>query len=207
MINNENLAKKNYYYQETKGLYSHERSKAKKHLYYSQLRLKFLEWLERGYMDEMEYTFETTETNFSDNEEAYAWQEAVVMFADEVREDGFYVDIIGQTKNYTIHLGLGKPRTKEEKDEMRKLIEDLKEDMLHSKIPYQDLQKLNSLFHSIMNMKTKEDVIFHPRYDEFKKMINSVVKKGDSYQTILVKLTKAQAHTKKSLLETFLLKK
>lgn len=206
MFNNENLKKKNYYYQETKNMFSHERSMAKKHLYYAQLRLKFLEWLERGYMDEQNYSFETIKTDFNNMEECVAWQEAVLMFGDEVRDDGFYVDIIGNQNNYTIHLGYGKPRTNEEKLETRKIINELKEDMKNEKLPFQEKKKLDNFFHSLMNMKPKEEVLFHPRYDEFKAMVKLVATKGDDYQKVVAKLSKNKTNGK-SLLENFLNKK
>jgi hypothetical protein len=207
MIRNESLKKQNYYYQETKNLFDQERAQAKKHLIYAQLRLKFLDWLERGYMDELIFKMETEKVNLNNLEESQAWQEAVIMFAEELKEDDFYVDIVGGTENYSITWSYGKPQTPEEKAEVRKIIKESMDERKNG-LPYKEKKKLDNLFHSLMNMKTKEKVIFHNRYQEFQDMIKNHYRKGDDYQSVLTKLSKASKRLKgKSALETFLTKK
>jgi hypothetical protein len=205
MVNNESLKKMNYYYQETRDLFRNERSKAKKHMYYAQLRLQFLEWLERGWMDELVFKVDTEKHDNKNLEEVMAWQEAVIMFGDELRDDEFYVDIVGNTHNYSVTWSYGKPSTDEEKASLRKLI---KETMADKKLGYKEKKKLDGFFHSLMNMKPKEEVLFHNRYKEFEAMVKENSVKGDTYQTVIAKISKPSKKLKgKSPLETFLAKK
>lgn len=205
MISNESLKKQAYYYQETKNLFANERAQAKKHLYYATLRLKFLEWLERGYMDELTFKFDTPEYDNKSLEETVAWQEAVLMLGEEIREDDFYIDIVGNTNNYSITLRYHAPRTPEEEAKFKNLIKDIKKEHFRDKLSYKEREKLNKFFHGLMNMKSKESPIFHERYNEFKNMINEVATKGDTYQKVITKISKV-GKNKKSLLEQFLAK-
>lgn len=206
-MENNSLKKLNYHYQETKNLFVNERAQAKKHLYYAQLRLQFLEWLERSWMDEAFYKFETPAYDPNSLEESMAWQEAVVMLSNEIKDDELYVDIIGGTNNYAITFGLYAPQTKEEKEKTRAMINEVKKDHFSKdSMPYQERKKLDELFHSLMNMKPKESIFFHERYQEFKEMVKKHIKKGDTYQSVMMKLSKP-GKNKKSDLEMFLSKK
>lgn len=203
MISNENLKKQNYYYQETKNLFATERAKAKKHLHYAHLRLKFLDWLERGYMDELVFKFETEKFDITNLDETMAWQEAVFMFGDEVKEDGFYVDIVGGTNNYAITFSYSAPKTKEEEKEFKDLMKKVKAEHFNDKLAFKEREKLNNFFHSLMGLKTKESPISHSRHEAFNQMVNACAKQGDTYQQVIAKLSKS-VKGKKAPLEVFL---
>lgn len=206
-MKNKNLRELNYAFQETRTLFQNERAQAKKHLIYANLRLQFLEWLERGWMDEQIFKVETEKIDFKNLETEMAWQEAVLMFGDELRDDGFYVDIVGGTNNYAITWGYGAPRTDEEKEETRKIIKEHMEER-KTGLAYSERKKLDEFFHALMNMKPKESVFFHERHSEFMDMIKVNSAPKDTYQAVMAKISKPNKKLKgKSALEVFLSKK
>lgn len=115
----ENLKKKALMKYELEDLYISEKSQAYKLIYKGKLKLKFLKWLETINHSNTEIEFKTPEV--LSHWGSYAWQSAIIEFGDEIRGEGFIVEITGQVNHWKIKISLyDKEKNKESLKNFRK---------------------------------------------------------------------------------------
>jgi hypothetical protein len=165
------LRKAAFEYSESKYLYDLERSKANKYIIFGNLKLKFLKWLEVSNAHNSEFKWET-EDHSAEHWEQLAWQEAIMMFIEDLRSDDFHVDIVGNTKNYSITVALW------DKNERNQNLVNFKKIMKEkNNIPYEIRKEVDLLFRALFNLHEKDSCHDHPKYDDFKSQTRTLYKK------------------------------
>ena len=99
------LKQKNFEYQEHKDLFHYERAMAKSHIIYGRLLLDFFAWLEESGPGNTHSEWETLKHKRC-HWEHLAWQEAVFKFLEHIKKEDFFIQVMGQTNNYLIKVGL-----------------------------------------------------------------------------------------------------
>tara|TARA_Y100000034_G_C6910321_1_gene424371 strand:- start:2094 stop:2720 length:627 start_codon:yes stop_codon:yes gene_type:complete len=195
--NRKTLKQKAYEYQELESLFDIERAKAKTHIIYGKLKLEFLKWLEKSHAHNAHHEWET-EKYKDEHWEAYAWQEAVVKLAEDLRSDGFYADIIGKKNSYKIKVGFydkNDPKLKETRKELDKILKE------REIIPFDVKKDLYKFYKGLFGLHEKDEVFEHPKHKEFMAILNKNYKKGMTSEELIELLLKGNKSSKgKSLL-------
>lgn len=181
------LKKKAFEYSENKDLYKQEISKAKANIILGKLKLKFLNWLETSCAGNTHHEWETEKYSNKDHWDYVAWSNAIQRFIEDLQSDDFYVDIIANSDNYSIKVGLwnkNDPKLKDSKKIVRKIVQETK------RIPYEIRKELDTLFRGLFNLHEKDENYDHPKYQEYRDLISKLYKKNmtaEKIKTILLK--------------------
>tara|TARA_B100000378_G_C17946876_1_gene378723 strand:+ start:87 stop:701 length:615 start_codon:yes stop_codon:yes gene_type:complete len=183
------LRKLAYQYEEVCDLYKSEKAKALKHKIYADLKLKFLDWLETTCAGNYKTEWNTENFSPKDHWLSYAWQEAIIMFAEDLQTEDFIVDIIGNTHNYTIKVAL---YTVSEDD--RKRSKDIMKEFMDERIPYEIKTETDDLFRGLFSLHDKDNNFDHPKYKKFEEIVKKHYRKNmtsEKLKNILIKGNKS----------------
>lgn len=194
---NKTLKKQNFEYQESKDFLKRERSFANTEIILGKLKLTFLSWLEFSGPGNHKTTFETEAYDPQNLWDLSSWSEAIYKFSVFLKEEDFFVDIIGSHNNYKITIALwdeNDPKMIEQKKETKKI---LKEHMdLHNKIPYEIQEKMDDFFKLVTQLKKKDSPYDNPKYKEFLKLVSKNYTKNEKFTSLVNKLIKSKEFNK-----------
>lgn len=189
--NRKTLRKKAAEYHENIDLFSSERANAKSLIIFGELKLKFLDWLEKSNAHNTEFEWETEQ--FSEYWDQWAWQQAVVKLSDDLRSDGFFINVIGNVSSYTIKVALWDKEASKDKRE----VQDFRDSLLLMKSLPSDIKgETDILFRALFNLHEKDNNFDHPKYSEFQKIIFKIYKKDMKVLAVKEALLKSRASLK-----------
>lgn len=187
--NRKTLKQMAYQYGEVCDLYKSERAKALKHKIYSDLKLKFLDWLETSCAGNYKTEWNTENLSQKDHWLSYAWQEAILMFAEDLQTENFVVDIIGNTNNYTIKVALYT-------EDNRKRSKDIMKEFMNDRIPYEIKTETDDLFRGLFSLHDKDNNFDHPKYKKFEEIVKRFYRKNMTSEKLKNILIKGNQSTK-----------
>lgn len=104
------LKQKNYEYQEVKDVLNQARCEANSFKIYSELKLKFLDWLENSGPHNTHKTWNSQKLDFDNRWIWNSWQKAIDLLMKDLKKEDFYVDIIANQNDFKFTVGLYPPK-------------------------------------------------------------------------------------------------